>query len=58
MNLFWLLFSAGDNALGGTYANIFRVLTITAVIVGTIVYKKRRNLPMLINKRTIWMKKS
>lgn len=55
MNLFWLLFSAGDNALGGVYSNIFRVLTITTVIVGTIVYKKRKGKALVINRNSLWM---
>ncbi|MEN0007091.1 MAG: CPBP family intramembrane glutamic endopeptidase [Bacteroidota bacterium] len=57
MNLFWMLFAAGENALGGLYSNIFRVLTITLVISGTIWYKKRNGLPLAIDKHTIWMKK-
>jgi len=34
MNLHWMLFSAGDNALGSIYANVFRAITITFTIVG------------------------
>lgn len=56
MNLYWYLFSAGENALGGVYSNIFRVLTIMAVIIGTILYKRRRGLKMEVERRTIWMK--
>lgn len=57
MNLFWMLFSAGENALGGIYANIFRVLTILLIIVLTIVYKKKKGMKLEINRSTIWMKK-
>jgi membrane protease YdiL (CAAX protease family) len=57
MNIFWMLFSAGDNALGGLYANIFRVMTIVLVIGLTIGYKKKKGLPLEINRRTIWLKK-
>lgn len=57
MNLFWLLFSAGDNALGGVYANIFRAVTIALVITGTIVYKRKNNLPLSITRRTLWLKR-
>src|SRR5699024_7976135 len=42
MNFFWMLFSVGDDALGGVYANIFRVITIILVIGLTIAYKKKR----------------
>ena len=55
MNLYWMLFSAGDNALGGLYANIFRVMTISLIIAGTIFYKKRKQLPLRVNKRSLWM---
>lgn len=57
MNLSWMLFSAGENALGGLYSNIFRIITIALVIALTILYKRRRELKLAINKRTIWMKK-
>jgi len=56
MNLHWMLFSAGENALGGTTANIFRIITIIAAIVGTIVYKKRRKTSYGINKGNVWMR--
>jgi membrane protease YdiL (CAAX protease family) len=55
MNLFWMLFSAGDNALGGGYANIFRIMTIALIIGGTIWYKKHQGWPLAINRRTLWM---
>ena len=57
MNFFWILFSAGDDALGGVYANIFRVITIILVIGLTIAYKKKRGKQLEINKDTIWFKK-
>ncbi len=56
MNLSWMLFSAGDNAFGGIYSNVFRVLTITMIIIGTIIYKKRKGYRLSINKKTIWLK--
>lgn len=56
MNLFWMLFSAGENALGGIYSNAFRVLTIAMIIVGTILYKKKKGLKLEVNRKTIWMK--
>ena len=56
MNLLWMLFSAGDNAFGGFYSNIFRFSTIAIVVIGTIVYKKQKGYALTINKNTIWMK--
>lgn len=56
MNVFWMLFSAADNALGGLYANIFRVMTIVLVIGLTIGYKKKKELPLEINRDTLWLK--
>lgn len=57
MNLFWIIFNAGENALGGVYANIFRALTLLLVIILTIMTKKRKGEKLEINKRTLWMKK-
>lgn len=56
MNLFWMLFSAGDNAFGGLYANIFRSITIAFIIIGTIYYKKRNKIPLEITRKSLWMK--
>jgi len=56
MNLFWMLFSVGDNALGGLYANIFRGITIAFIITGTIIYKKKNKIPLEITKNTLLMK--
>lgn len=57
MNLFFELFSAGENALGGIYMNVFRVLTILLVILITVVYKRKKGLKLEISKDTLWMKK-
>ena len=43
MNLSWILFSMSDNALGNTYANIFRFVTIAITIVATIIYNIKRD---------------
>ena len=56
MNLAWMLFSVSENAFGGFYANIFRILTIALAIILTLVYKRKKQLPLSINKATIWMK--
>lgn len=58
MNLYWMLFSAGDNALGGLYANIFRALTITLAIGGTLIYKKRNKIKININRTNLWIEKN
>ncbi len=56
MNLFWMLFSVSDNAFGGGYANIFRMITIAMVIVFTVVPKVRRGQKVEINRKTLLMK--
>ncbi|TSJ47922.1 CPBP family intramembrane glutamic endopeptidase [Fluviicola chungangensis] len=56
MNLAWMLFAVSDNAFGGVYANIFRIITIALAIVLTLAYKKKKRVPLNINKETIWMK--
>lgn len=56
MNLAWMLFAVSDNAFGGFYANVFRIMTIALAIIGTLVYKRKKQLPLTINKETIWMK--
>lgn len=43
MNLSWTLFNVSDNALGGIYTNIFRIITITLTVVATILYNNRRD---------------
>lgn len=57
MNLAWEMFSISDNALGGTYSNVFRAITIALVIAITILYKKRKGIPLEINKNTFLMNK-
>lgn len=57
MNLYWMLFSAGDNAMGDMWVNIFRALTIALTIVGTLWYKRKKGLPLAINGRNLWLKK-
>ena len=50
MNLSWTMFTIGDNAMGGLWANIFRAITIALVIIGTIRYKRRNQIPMVITR--------
>ncbi len=58
MNLSWGLFSVAENTLGGTYANIFRLITILLIIGLTIAYKIKNKLDFKINKRTLLIKKN
>ena len=57
MNLAWMVFAVSENAFGGIYANSFRLITIALAIILTLVYKRKKQLPININKETIWMKK-
>nr|WP_294859809.1 CPBP family intramembrane glutamic endopeptidase [uncultured Fluviicola sp.] len=56
MNLAWMIFAVSNNAFGGVYANIFRILTITLLIILTIFYKRKNGIPMVVKKETLWMK--
>lgn len=56
MNLSWMLFSVSDNALGGVYANAFRVMTIALAISFTVIYKIRKKIKLEVNRETVWMK--
>ncbi len=58
MNLFWMLFSVSDNAYGGKYANIFRVITILLIIGLTVIYKIKNGLKFNINKNNLIYKKT
>lgn len=57
MNLAWEFFSVSDNALGGIYSNVFRLLTIGLVITLTILYKKRKGTKLVVNKKTLLIQK-
>lgn len=57
MNLSWVIFAVSENALGGTYGNLFRILTIILTISFTVIYKKKKGVTLTINRKTIWMKK-
>lgn len=58
MNLSWNLFEVHNSALGDVKANIFRGLTILTAILFTILYKKKRNEKLTVNKQTILKKKN
>lgn len=56
MNLFWLIFSAGENALGGIYANVCRTSALVLIILLTVLYKRKKGYALEVNRKTIWMK--
>ncbi|MBU2525377.1 MAG: CPBP family intramembrane metalloprotease [Bacteroidetes bacterium] len=58
MNLYFELFSAGENALGGVYMNIFRITVILLVIITTIYYKRKTKQSFEVTKNSWWMKKA
>lgn len=58
MNFAWLLFDIDNTALGGVQANIFRGLTIAFAILFTIIYKRRKNQPLAVNKKTVFLKRT
>lgn len=53
MNASWMLYALADNAMGGIYSNIFRVVTIALSIVFTIIYKRRNNKKLEVNRNTL-----
>lgn len=57
MNLTWNIFQVDNSALGDTKANIFRGITILVAIIFTVLYKKNRNEKLLINGRTLVLKR-
>jgi uncharacterized protein len=57
MNLYWMLFNAGDNALGAAIPNVFRIITIAFIMLGTLYYKRKRSEALEVNINSLWMKK-
>jgi len=57
MNLSWQLFEVDNSALGDIKANIFRALTIISAITYTILYKRKKNQKLTINRQTVMLKK-
>lgn len=56
MNLSWLLFAVDENAMGGWYANIFRLISIVLMVLLTIYSKNLKDRSMTIDRRTLWIK--
>lgn len=57
MNFTWHVFNVDNTALGDMKSNIFRTLTILLAITFTVLYKKRKNQKLIINRRTLIFKK-
>ena len=57
MNLSWSLFEVDNSALGGVKANIFRGLTILMAITITVLYKRKKNRNLIINRQTLMLRK-
>ena len=51
MNLSWQLFDVSQNALGGIYPNIFRIITIALTVIITIRYNRKSG--MQVNRRNL-----
>ncbi len=58
MNLSWMLFEAGDNALGGVWSNVFRVMTIALSIIITLQLKRKSQEKLMVNRTNLWIKSS
>lgn len=56
MNLSWILFDVSDDALGGVYTNLFRIITIALTVFLTIKYHKQKGL--VINKSNLFINKN
>lgn len=54
MNLSWELFSAGSNALGDFYSNVFRSITIALSIILTLRYKRKKGIPLNVVKERLF----
>jgi hypothetical protein len=57
LNLSWELFAISDNVLGDLNANLIRIITIIFAIAGTVIYKRKRNQPLAVNRNTLMLKK-
>ncbi|MFZ4930819.1 lysostaphin resistance A-like protein [Chryseobacterium sp. Mn2064] len=56
MNLYWNIFNIADNAAGNTLGNIFRFSSIILIILMTIYYKKRKNIPFQVTWKSLFIK--
>lgn len=58
MNLSWAIAGTTTNALGNVDANVWRAITVIGSIVFTVWYKKRKGLPLAVNRKTLWPTKA
>lgn len=58
MNLYWLIFDVDSNALGDTYANVFRFSTVFLAVIATIFYKYRKKVLLEIGIRTLFISRA
>lgn len=58
MNLAWILFGAGDNAMGGVLPNLFRIITIALMVLLTLRHRRRTGGAPAVNRHTVWFRKS
>ena len=56
MNLSWVLFDVGNNALGDYVTNIFRIITIALTVIITIIYNKKKD-KFSINRKILFVNK-
>lgn len=56
MNASWMIFDVSDNAMGGIYVNIFRLVTIAISILYTVRVKYRKAEPLVVNKSKLILK--
>ena len=56
MNLAWEIFSVSDNALGGLTSNLFRAMTIALAIILTLIYQRKKEIPLSVSRSTLWRK--
>lgn len=54
MNLSWAIAGTTTNALGNVDANVFRFLTVIGSVVFTVWYKRRKGIPLAVNRQTWW----
>ncbi|SFU42257.1 hypothetical protein SAMN05216480_10357 [Pustulibacterium marinum] len=56
MNFSWMLFDVSENALGNSYGNLFRYITVALAIAYTVISKLSRGEKLAINRKTLWIK--
>lgn len=57
INLSWESFAIDQHEMGGSYATLIRLATVILFITLTVIYKKRKGIPMEITRRQLFMKR-